>query len=482
MWITLQNIFSILMVINILISVVTVFSEERDIAATWAWLLVLTFIPGVGLILYFFFGRKLRQSRLQKLRSQKKMGLQELIDAQRQLMSDDLMKSYFHNNSYLQDLATLFLYNDESVVTLNNDISIYTDGKEKFESLIKDIEEATDHIHLLYYIFRDDHLGQKILDLLVEKAQEGVEVLVLYDAWGSNKTKRKSFRKLEEAGGATKPFFGSPIRYINFRVNHRNHRKIAIIDGKIGYLGGFNIGDEYLGKGKLGYWRDTHMRITGNAVISLQSRFFVDWNAVVTKEWQRDYDKRYFPLQDDRGNITMQIVTSGPDSEQQIKMGFLKMIGIARKYIYIQTPYFIPDESIFEALKIAINSGVDVRIMIPCKPDHPIVYRATEYYAKRLEAEGATIYTYENGFIHSKMLIVDGEVGTIGTANFDVRSFKLNFEINAFIYNKSFVKQLSDMFINDCRYSEIADQYYFEQQSYYKKFKQSFARLFSPIL
>lgn len=483
MWVdTLFNILTYLVALNVLMSIITVFREPRDIAATWAWLLLLIFLPGVGLVLYFFFGRRLPKSRLNRMALQDLIGLEEWVDTQKELFNDDLLTSYFNGNPYQQDLATIFLNNDESILTTNNSLRLIVDGQEKFESLMKDIIAAKDHIHMLYYIFRDDELGKKIIDLLAQKASLGVEVIVLYDALGSNRTHRDAFKAIEKNGGFAKPFFGSAYSFFNFRINFRNHRKIVVIDGKIGYFGGYNIGDEYIGKGKLGYWRDTHVRLTGNAVLNLQSRFFMDWNAVAIESEQLRPSDRYFPKNNESGKTAMQIVTSGPDSEQQIKLGMKKMISTARRYIFIQTPYFIPDESMFESLQLALQSGIDVRLMIPCKPDHVLVYRATEYYAKLLEKLGARVYTYQDGFLHSKSMVVDGQMCTIGTANFDVRSFRLNFEINAFIYDHRVAREMAAHFIEDCRKCHIADAEYFNRQSKWKKFKQAFSRLFSPIL
>lgn len=479
---TLLTLMTYFIALNVLVSVITVFREPRDIAATWAWLLLLIFLPGVGLVLYFFFGRRMPKSRLHQITSQETLEWSEWIDTQKELFSDDLLTNYFNGNPYQQDLATIFLNNDESILTTNNQLTLFVDGQAKFEALIADIQAAKDHIHLIYYIFRDDELGRRIIDLLAQKAAEGVEVILLYDALGSNRTHRDAFASIIANGGKALPYFGSAYSFVNFRINFRNHRKIVVIDGKIGYVGGYNIGDEYLGKGKLGYWRDTHLRVTGKAVLNLQSRFFRDWNAVAGSVDQLRPAKRYFPDNKEKGTTAMQIVTSGPDSEQQIKLGMKKMISTARKYIFLQTPYFIPDESMLESLQVALQSGVDVRLMIPCKPDHPLVYRATEYYAKLLEQSGARVYTYQAGFLHSKAMMVDGQMCTIGTANFDVRSFRLNFEINAFIYDHHVAREMATYFIEDCRKCHIADANYFNRQSQWKKFAQAFSRLFSPLL
>ena len=260
-----------------------------------------------------------------------------------------------------------------------------------------------------------------------------------------------------------------------------------VIDGRIGYIGGFNIGDQYLGrKPKFGYWRDTHLRVQGNAVIALQSRFLMDWNATVKNtrhNQQVSYQDQYFPLISNVGHTSMQIVSSGPDSEKEaIKLGYFKMINNARKYIYIQTPYLIPDDAIIEALMVAQMSGVEVRIMIPAFPDHPFVYRATEYYAKHLTDLGIKVYKYHHGFLHAKTVVVDDQVASVGSANLDFRSFKLNFEANAFLYGEQFAHQLKTIFEKDQEQAVLLTPEYFANQSRWRKFKQEFSRLLSPIL
>ncbi|MEG2602267.1 MAG: cardiolipin synthase, partial [Carnobacterium sp.] len=290
-------------------------------------------------------------------------------------------------------------------------------------------------------------------------------------------------KRLESLGGKAEPFFGSHWAIINLRLNYRNHRKIVVIDGKIGYVGGFNVGDEYLGKDKkFGYWRDTHLRIEGNAVLALQSRFAMDWNAAVDKH-KIEYKEEYFPIIHNKGKSNMQIVSSGPDSEQQqIKKGYIKMISMAKKSIYIQSPYFIPDDSVLDAISIAAMSGIDVRIMIPNKPDHPFVYRATTYYAGEMVAAGAKVYIYDNGFLHAKTMVIDGEIASVGTANLDFRSFKLNFEVNAFVYDPVVAMELKAIYEKDMEECYLLTKEILANQSRWMKFKQEFSRLLSPIL
>ena len=473
--------------VNTIAAVITVFREPRDISATWGWLIVLIMLPVIGFIIYFFFGRRIRKKRIFNLRAQETVGLQELVEQQQQALVSAKQKmeqsSFQFKNTYQEELASFFLEADDAIITENNDVEMFIDGHDKFNRLKEDLRKAKHHIHVLYYIFNDDEIGNEIMNLLIEKAQEGVEVLVIYDALGSRATRNSFWKSLHEAGGQSVAFFGYTFGFINWRINYRNHRKIVVVDGKVGYVGGFNVGDEYLGKGPLGLWRDTHLRIEGDAVYSLQSRFFVDWNAAVKEEKRREFIPEYFPMTKSEGKHTIQIVSTGPDSDvQKIKLGFIKMISMAKKSVWIQSPYFIPDESIQEALTIAAMSGVDVRVMIPCKPDHPVVYRATEYYARQLLQSGVKIYVYQRGFLHAKTMVVDGEMATIGTSNFDMRSFRLNFEVNAFIYQEALAQKVAEDFMSDLKQCTIANQKYFEKQSKWKKFKQRFSRLFAPIL
>ncbi|WAA08738.1 cardiolipin synthase [Fervidibacillus albus] len=474
---------SIIFLLNFILAIAVVFLERRDPSATWAWLLVLFFIPLLGFILYLVLGQNLARKKLFFWEDLKKIGFERKIQQQTEQIRDGSYPLSTTEEKTHRDLMNLFLSNNNALLTEDNEVKIFTDGTEKFQSLFRDIEGAKDHIHLQYYIFRDDHLGKELIDLLTNKAQQGVKVRVLYDEMGSRRIKKRSFNKLIEAGGEVEVFFPSKIPFVNLRINFRNHRKLVIIDGKITYVGGFNVGDEYLGLNqKFGYWRDTHLRIVGNAVHAAQIRFILDWNQASTRN-DIVYMKNLFPDIDHSGNIPMQIVTSGPDSEwEQIKYGYIKMITSAKKSIYIQTPYFIPDSSILDALRIASLSGVDVHIMIPNKPDHMFVYWATYSYIGELLKTGVKVFIYENGFIHAKMIVVDEETASVGTANIDVRSFKLNFEVNAFIYHKETAKQLVDIFKKDMELSRKFTYKDYRKRPFIIRFKESVSRLLSPIL
>lgn len=472
-----------ILILNIFLAIALIFLERRDATSTWSWLLVLFFIPVFGFIIYLLFGRRLREKHLFRWEGRSRIGINQLIDYQIEAIENDSLDFQLDDTEHYKDMIYLHLRNNHAVLTQDNDVQIYNDGKAKFEALIHDLEMAKDHIHFQYYIIKLDTLGNRILDVLIRKAKEGVIVRVLFDDIGSRTLYKRNFKELIEHGGKVESFFPSIFPLINTRLNYRNHRKIVVIDGRIGYIGGFNVGDEYLGLNKkFGYWRDTHLRIEGSALHPLQTRFILDWNQA-SIDHDIEYADRYFPIIPRKGDVGMQIVSSGPDSEwEQIKDGYLKMIFIAKKYIYIQTPYFIPDVSFLDALRIACLSGVDVRIMIPNKPDHLFVYWATYSNIGYLLKAGAKVYIYENGFLHTKQIVVDDELSTVGTANIDVRSFKLNFEINAFIYDREKSHELAELFEQDMRLSSELTLEMYIARSRMIKIKESISRLVSPIL
>jgi cardiolipin synthase len=471
------------MIVNFALAFTIIFLERKNASSTWAWLMVLFFIPVLGFILYLFFGRKLSR-HIFTWDTKSRLGVEKEVQTQLDILERDqfpykqvMLKEY-------KKLYYLHLKHNDAIYTQNNQVELFTDGTKKFTALVHDLEQAKDHIHLLYYIIRHDQLGTKIANVLIQKAKQGVEVRLLFDDMGSRTLSRKFIRRLEHAGIQVGAFFPPRIPKINFKLNFRNHRKLAIIDGEIGYIGGFNIGDEYLGKSdKFGYWRDAHLRIVGDAVKTMQTRFILDWNQA--SRHHVEYDERYFirPKHQDHGDVGIQIVSSGPDQDwEQIKYGYIKMILTARDYVYIQTPYFIPDESLMDALRIAALSGVKIKIMIPNKPDHPFVYWATLSHIGELLYEGAEVYLYQNGFLHAKTIVVDGKLSSVGTANIDVRSFRLNFEVNAFLYDTNFAQELATTFTEDILLSTQMTQSLYAKRSLGIKFKESISRLISPIL
>lgn len=481
----ISALFWITILLNSALAIFTVFREkERDIAAIWAWLLVIIMLPGFGFVIYLFLGRKISKEKIFDIQSQERIGMVQLVESQKKLIETenlDVPESKYQDKTF--ELIQLFLNGNQAVLTKGNKVKLINDGNDKFDQMLEDIRKAKDHIHVTYYIFRGDSIGKKLLKALEDRAKQGVKVRVLYDPVGARVLGKHFFDGLRQYGGQAEPFFGSRFFLINLRLNYRNHRKIVVIDGKIAYTGGFNVGDDYLGLyEEMGYWRDTHLRIEGNGVLSLQTRFLMDWNAS-TKQKTIEYDESYFPFSGLKGDTDLQIVSSGPDNEMHaIKKGFIKMISMAKESVYIQTPYFIPDEALMETLKVAILSGIDVKVMLPNKPDHPFIYRATLSYAAELIDYGGEVYIYDNGFLHSKTIVIDEEILSVGTANFDIRSFKLNFEVNAFIYDRVLAQSQVQLFKKDAAQSFLLTEEIVDAYSTWELFKQQFSRLFSPIL
>ncbi|MBO0432144.1 cardiolipin synthase [Enterococcus sp. DIV0660C] len=479
-------IVSAIYLINAVFALITILIKPRDVAAIWAWLLVLFALPVVGFVLYLFFGRGLTDKKKFYLRQS---DLKELENFQN--FRDGTIELYDSQTNEVEKQAFVDFFSslNQMPLTRKNGLTLLTDGQEKLTSLLNDIEEAKHSIHIEYYAFVTDEIGNQVLRLLEKKAAQGVQVRLLYDAFGSHGTKAKDFNQLIANGGEAQTFLTSQEALLRFRLNYHDHRKIVVIDGKIGYTGGFNIADQYVyTTKKFGYWRDTHIRIFGAAASLLQLRFLMDWNVSVSEEKKVGYHLDYFFKKVDEnneqnGNVDIQLVSSGPNNErEQIKLAFIKLITSAKKRIWIQTPYLVLDESVIAALKIASASGVHVKIMIPNKPDHPFIYRATQYYARQLIKENIEILVYEAGFLHAKTLIMDDEICMVGSANQDIRSYRLNFETSAVIYDHEFLEQLSDKFLEDEENCSTMTTETVKEMSTWLLFKQQISRLLSPIL
>lgn len=472
-----------LVFVNIIFSIIIIFFQRRSPATVWTWLLVLYFIPILGFILYLIMGRDHHKNRMFK-RKEIEGELKYAVRRQEESIHRHKLRFEDPEMERFQDLILYNLNVGEAMLTDNNDVRIYADGKEKFQALLMEMEQAENYIHLQYYIIRNDELWQDIAKVLLRKVKQGVQVRILFDSMGCRKMKEKEWRRLEQAGIEVAEFFPALFGKLQLRINYRNHRKIVIIDGRIGFLGGFNIGREYLGRDKkFGNWRDTHLCIEGSAVTSLSVRFVLDWNYAARENLFLNDRLFEIPQYRREGVEPIQIISSGPDSrEQEIRDNYLRLIEKARDHIYIQTPYLVLDEAILCALKIASRSGVDVRIMIPCKPDHPFVYWASYSYMGEMIHAGAKCYIYNNGFLHAKALTVDRKVTCMGTANMDIRSFKLNFEVNAIIYSEKTTKKMEDIFENDICSAKLIDRQTYASRSINIRFKEQFCRLLSPLL
>ena len=381
----------------------------------------------------------------------------------------------------------LIRYNEHAAgaeLTCRNAVEIFTDGRGLYEDLAGAIANAGEYIHILSYIIRRDEVFEALEEMLEQKVRKGVKVRILADVLGSRALRPSDIIRLRRKGIQVNGFFSSFPGSLRSRINCRNHRKVIVIDGRIGYVGGFNIGREYLGLDRrMGYWRDTHLKLQGSAVASLNHLFLADWKAAA-RENLPDAKQDLLPGEKacaDR--VPVQIVSSGPDSRwQNIRNNYLMLFQTARKRLYIQTPYFIPDETMVQELRMAALSGVDVRLMIPCKPDHPLVYRATcSYIGDMLEA-GVKCYRYDRGFLHAKSVVADGLAVCCGTANMDIRSFRLNYEVNATIYDPATAGKMEEIFLRDLKScTEITKEGYGKRRSCLRM-KEQVSRLFSPFL
>lgn len=466
----------------ILVLVLIVSRNDKDPKTTLMWVLIMTFIPGIGFILYLFLGQDFKKSQMFDVKTKQDALINGLVKHQLKSLKKEEFLNENEDLYKYDDLINLNLKSDQSIFTTDNNIEVYYWGDEKFEALLKDIDNAKTSIEIQYYIFKNDQIGMKVLDALTRKAREGVRVRLLIDGVGGRFVDDKDLHELKQAGGQVSFFFPTVMKIVNFRLNYRNHRKLVIIDDKLGYIGGFNVGDDYLGKDKLGPWRDTHLRIEGSSVGGLKLRFLKDWTYASGIETDLKEEKIRFNNAAS-GKSGVQIVTSGPDTEfENIKNAFCKMISSAKHEIIIQSPYFIPDDTIMNLLIIQLAAGVDVKIMIPGNPDHAFVFPAGMFYLGKLVKAGAEVYLYDYGFIHSKNMIVDESICTIGSANMDIRSFKINFEANAIVFDKDISMDLKKQFEKDAKNSAIMTYEDYVNRSFTMKVKEMFSKFLSPLL
>jgi cardiolipin synthase len=378
-------------------------------------------------------------------------------------------------------LMNLLLNNSKALITECNKIRVLNNGRQTFGSIIYEMENARHHIHLEFYIIEDDQIGNRIKEILIRKALAGCDVKVLYDDLGSWSLSRRYVRELTSSGVKVINFM--PVRTYAFanKLNFRLHRKIIVVDGRVGFVGGINIADRYLrGLGKNNRWRDTHLRLEGESVRSLQAIFLLDWNYAGQTE---DYDLRYFPENTVTDRKLVQIVASGPDSDwESIMQAYFAAIATATQYVYISTPYFLPNQSILTALKTAALSGIDVKLLLPERNDSWMVWRSSRSYVNELLEAGVHIYFYLKGFTHSKLMIVDDVFSSVGTANMDIRSFNQDFEANALIYDEEITRQLKQDFEEDIENSKEILIAEWDKRMAVEKVQESVARMFSPLL
>lgn len=458
--------------VTILSIVGIVLSENRNPLKSLAWVTVLLLFPVGGIVLYIFFGRSIKNTRMISRRNKRR-----LLSGERfHVHSADIK----HLKTDNRQLSTIVRTLSGGYFYSGNDVTIYNNGHDKFEALKEDLRKACHYINLQYYIFEDDNIGREIADILIDRARNGVRVRVIYDHIGSIHVKNKFFRRMADAGISVYPFFRVAFPPFATRINWRNHRKLCIIDGETGYIGGMNVADRYIDGGrKFEKWRDLHLRVVGPAVEALQYSFAIDWNFMgqpLIEEAVNVDDERPY-------GAGMQFITSGPTGRwSNIAMTFIKAITMAKKRVYIQTPYFLPTEGLLKALQVAALSHVDVRIMIPRQSDSLILTKASYSYVGECLRAGIKIYLYNGGMLHSKMMIVDDELSTVGSTNFDFRSFEHNFEGNMIIYSREINRRLAEQFNLDQDESERVKAAEWMRRPVTQKAVESIVRLLSPIL
>ena len=468
--------FGILSILNMVLAfmvAIHLLMDNRSPSTTLAWLLVLSFLPYVGIVIYFFFGENTRKKRIISKKS--------LDQLSRRSMLSYVEQKDLNVPDDTQTLTRLFFNQNYALPFRNNQVEVFTSGYEFIAALLQTIGRAQSHIHLTTYIFEDDPLGRLVADALIEKARQGVEVRVIYDAVGNWRVPSRFFERLREEGVDTHAFM--PVRFPAFtrRINYRNHRKICVVDGHTGFIGGMNIALRYV-KGQNGTpWRDTHLMIKGSGVYGLQCAFLVDWYFV---DGTLISNKNYYPAMPwhPGNNCIAQVVTSSPLSPwPEMMQGYTKVILQARRYVYIETPYFLPTEPVLTALQTSAQAGVDVRLMIPYEPDSRIVGLAGRSFVSEAAEAGVKVYYYKEGFNHSKLLVVDDKLCSCGSTNVDFRSFENNFEANVFFYDEALTVRMRKVFEDDITRC-VGDDEVIDDPSFLSRITASVARLFSPLL
>ena len=463
----------------IAVAIIHVMMDNRQPAKTMAWALVIFFVPVAGIVLYLFFGINHRRERLVSQRSMDELTKRSMLSFVEQ--------QDFHVSERQRPLVDLFVNQNMSLPFQDNLVDIMTDGYAFFPELLKDIAAARHHIHIDMYIIEDDPLGRLVADALMDKARAGIEVRVIYDDVGCWHVSHRFFEQLRESGVEVAPFL--PVHFPSFtsKVNYRNHRKLVVIDGSVGYTGGMNIALRYVKgivKGKQRVpWRDTMLRFEGSIVYSLQRAFLVDWYFV---DRTLITGRQYYPSlpKTTAGGGVAQIVTSAPTNPYpEIMQGYVRAITMARRYIYIETPYFLPNDPVLFALKTAAVAGVDVRVMCPLTSDSHLTEWASRPYLRELHEAGAQVLLYQLGFMHSKLMVVDDALSTCGSTNVDFRSFENNFEINAFVYDEAVALRLKKVFIDDQQHCvSFAEIPHLLHPKFFPRLWESLIRLFSPLL
>ena len=458
----------------VIIVMLKVLMDNREPSKTMAWMLVLWALPMVGIVLYFFFGQNTRKERLISQRSLDQLTKRSMLEFAEQ--------RNLHIPEEHRTLMQLFKNQSMALPFKDNEIEVYTNGYEFFPSLLREIGKAKDHVHVEMFIFDDDALGNLIADTLIDKAQQGVEVRVIYDDVACWKVRNSFWERLRDGGVEVHAFM--PVKFPAFtsKVNYRNHRKLIVIDGRAGFIGGMNIATRYV-KGVGRPWRDTHILVRGGAVYGIQRAFLVDWYFV---DRTLIAGKRYYPAISPAlsNNCLAQVVTSGPITEwPDMMQGFVRVLLTARQYVYIETPYFLPSEPVLFAIRTAALAGVDIRLMLPQRTDSRLLDQASKSYVREILQAGTKIYFYDDGFNHSKFLVCDDSISTVGSSNIDFRSLEHNFESNIFFYDEGMALRMKKIYLEDETHCVLVDKAgQLEKHGFFQLLWESILRMFSPLM
>lgn len=456
----------------VITTIFVVILDNRNPIKTMAWILVLFFLPVVGLLFYLFFGRSTRKEQLITKKGYARLSKRPMMEYQTQ--------ESLAGNVSKQRLVSFFTQVNSALTFEGNQVEFYTNGYSMIQSMIRELSRARHHIHLEYYIFEDDAVGRLLRDVLIDRARAGVKVRVLYDDVGCWKVDHAFYEQMLCEGIEVQGFLKVRFPQFTSKVNYRNHRKLTIIDGEVGFIGGMNIAERYLKGVSWGSWRDTQVKLSGKAVYGLQTAFLTDWYAV---DRSLITSAEYFPAMPSRGETIAQIVTSDPVGEwKDIMQGLMMVICSARHYFYVQSPYFVPTEQIKTALQTAALSGVDVRLMLPKRADTWLIHESSLSYLEDMMKAGVKIYLYRRGFLHSKLMVCDDELSTVGSTNMDFRSFEHNFEANAFFYDKMTALAIKNIFLEDQKHCLLLSSKIWNKRSWKNKVIESVVRLLAPLL
>ncbi|MFA5328851.1 MAG: cardiolipin synthase [Prolixibacteraceae bacterium] len=480
-WKAMPSLVTVLYFLTVVTIAILIILENRNPVKTISWILVLVLLPFAGIVIYLFFGQEYRKT---KMFSRK--GLKDLEKLRNLTLEqlDNLPKNHTLINEKLfskRRLINLMLTNSNALLTSDNQVKVLENGEDTFPEIFNAIENARHHIHLEYYIIEDDKIGNYLREMLIRKSTEGVEVRLIFDDVGSWELKKRFIRSMSDAGVKVDCFMKVRFPMLTSRVNYRNHRKILVVDGETAFVGGLNFADRYRdGVPGIGPWRDTHLKVTGGAATALQIIFMADWY-FVSKEILKG-EKYFKPFESGNGKL-VQMTASGPDSDwESISQAYFMAIASATEYVYISTPYLMPTSDIITALKTSALGGVDVRIIVPGLSDSITPKWGTNSYIEELLEAGVKVYFYQEGFIHSKVIVADDVFSSVGTANLDFRSLETNFEVNAMIYDEEIAGILTKQFLKDQEKSELVSLEDWINRPRMNKIKESFARILSPML